>query len=343
MIFTMAQPLHQVQYFELPNFTFADGTTLSLARLAYLDINSTASKVALVPTCFKGTLHSTLTFASGALRHHRILVVALFGNGESSSPSNTPSFPASLGYRDCVRAQRALLAHLGLTVVDVVLGFSMGGQTAYHWAVMYPAAVRRAVVICSSARTSGHNRQFLEGPAAALENSVDYAGAGGDPRARAPRGLRAFGKAYSAWLTSAEWFDRCLYRDLGYDSLRAWDAETTGPRYDGWFPSDLLAMLRMWQDGDVVGAVADGGGGGSDGLEEALGRIEARVLLMPCRTDQYFRPDASEREVGMLQSGRLEVIPSVWGHLAGAGSNPADVEWMDKKITAFLHDAETQI
>ncbi|OBR02042.1 Homoserine acetyltransferase [Colletotrichum higginsianum IMI 349063] len=327
----MAQNQHQVHYFDLPNFTFTDGTTLSLARLAYLDINSAAPKVALIPTCFKGTLHSTLTFSSGVLQNHRIIVVALFGNGESSSPSNTTSFPASLDYRDCVRAQHALLSHLGINVVDVILGFSMGGQTTYHWAVMYPAMVRNAVIICSSARTSGHNRQFLEGPSAALENAVDYTG---QPQDYAPRGVRAFGKAYSAWLTSAEWFDQHLYRNLGYDSLRAWDMDTTGPRCDGWYPNNLLVKLRMWQNGDV-GVLTDGGG-----LDEALERIEARVLLMPCRTDQYFRPDASEREVKMLKRGSLKVIPSVWGHLAGAGSNPVDVEWMDEQITAFLQGAE---
>ncbi|KAK1966023.1 alpha/beta-hydrolase [Colletotrichum sublineola] len=333
----MAQNQPPVHYFDLPNFTFTDGTTLPLARLAYLDINSTATKVALIPTCFKGTLQSTLKFSSGALKSHRILVVALFGNGESSSPSNTPSFPASLDYRDCVRAQHALLDHLGVHVVDVILGFSMGGQTTYHWAVMYPAMVRNAVIICSSARTSGHNRQFLQGPSAALENAVDYTGR---PQDYAPRGIRAFGKAYSAWLTSAEWFDRHLYKDLGYDSLQAWDSETTGPRYDGWYPDDLLIKLRMWQNGDI-GRLTDGGG-----LEDAVGRIEARVLLMPCRTDQYFRPDASEREVAMLRKGMLEVIPSVWGHLAGAGANPADIKWMDEKITAFLSedaDAETKV
>ncbi|KAK1992960.1 alpha/beta-hydrolase [Colletotrichum falcatum] len=323
----MAQNQYSVHFFDLPNFTFTDGTTLPLARLAYLDINSTATKVALIPTCFKGTLKSTLNFSFGALKNHRVIVVALFGNGESSSPSNTPSFPASLDYRDCVRAQHALLAHLGVNVVDVVLGFSMGGQTAYHWAVMYPATVRNAVIICSSARTSGHNRQFLEGPSAALENAVDYTGR---PRDHAPRGVRAFGKAYSAWLTSAEWFDQHLYKDLGYDSLHAWDRETTGPRYHGWYPSNLLVKLRMWQNGDV-GILADGGR-----LEAALGLVEARVLLMPCQTDQYFRPDASEREVAMLKRGSLKLIPSVWGHLAGAGSNPADVKWMDERITSFL-------
>ncbi|GKT97540.1 homoserine O-acetyltransferase [Colletotrichum tofieldiae] len=89
----MAQNEHPVRHFDLPNFAFTDGTSLPLARLAYLDINSTVPKVALIPTCFKGTLHSTLNFSSGALHNHRIIVIALFGNGESSSPPTPPHSP----------------------------------------------------------------------------------------------------------------------------------------------------------------------------------------------------------------------------------------------------------
>ena len=198
------------QLYEISNFSFHDGTTLPLARLAYLDLNPNASQTALVITCFRGRLKSTSTFADGAFRDHRIIVVALFGNGESSSPSNTPGFPSSINYRDCVRAQHELLtAHLKVQSLDVVVGFSMGGQCAYHWTLMYPDLVQSAVVICSSARTSRHNYQFLEGPKAALQNAGDYV-----DKDRAPssatgisRGVHAFGKAYSAWLTSAEWFD----------------------------------------------------------------------------------------------------------------------------------------
>lgn len=322
-----------IKSFEIQDFAFENGTTLPSAKLCYLDLNPEQSKTALVITCFRGRLQQTLNFADGALKDHRVIVVALFGNGESSSPSNS-DFPDAVRYADCVRAQKELLtSHFGLQSVDVVLGFSMGGQCTYHWSVMYPEFVRNAVIICSSARTSEHNYQFLEGPKAALENAVDYVDKSLAPSSSEPsRGIRAFGKAYSAWLTSAEWFDQEQYKSLGYDSLAAWDHDITFKGYTGWYPEDLLAMLRMWQAGDIVTAVP----AGDKTLEAALSSIRARVLLMPCHSDQYFRPDANERESRLIPDATLEVIPSIWGHVAGGGASPKDKEWMDVRISAFL-------
>uniref|UniRef100_A0A8H7KA38 AB hydrolase-1 domain-containing protein n=1 Tax=Bionectria ochroleuca TaxID=29856 RepID=A0A8H7KA38_BIOOC len=327
-----------IYYYEIAGFRFQDGSTLSTTRLAYLDINPSSEKTALIITSFRGRLQSTLTFENGALHKYRIIVVALFGNGESSSPSNSTEFPTSIDYRDCVRAQRLLLEALGIQALDIVMGFSMGGQCAYYWTAMHSDFVRNAIIICASARTSSHNYQFLEGPKAALENSIDYPAYKrhvSGPSTKPIRGLRAFGKAYSAWLTSAEWFDRELYLALGYRSFHDWDHHVAGLNYDSWDPDDLLAKLRMWQGGDIteVEQTTD-----KQSLEETLSRIKARILLMPCSTDQYFRWEASERESGHIPRATLKVIPSVWGHLAGFGINDEDTRWMDRQITEFLAD-----
>ena len=191
----------------------------------------------------------------------------------------------------------------------------------YHWLASYPGFVRNAIIVCSSARTSAHNVQFLEGPRAALECAADE-----------QRGLRAFGKAYSAWLTSAEWFDQELYRGLGFASRAEWDEAATGTNYVGWHGADLLAMLGMWQRGDIARCVPDA----EAGLEAALGRIEAKVLLMPCASDQYFRPYVSEREARSLRHAEVKVVQSVWGHIVGGGACKKDLEWMDVCIKEFL-------
>ncbi|KAH8811794.1 homoserine acetyltransferase family protein [Xylogone sp. PMI_703] len=336
-----------IQHYTIPSFTLTSGTTLPIT-VAYRSFNPSGRKTVLIPTCYGGRINDTQNFTSGALKDHHVIVAAMLGNGESSSPSNTPSFPfpPSLRYQDVINAHYALLTqHLGIKQLDAVIGFSMGGQQAYYWATMHgsnPNAaenfVRSVVVICGSAKTSGHNFVMLEGPTTALEASIDYDGGSYVAKGVKPvKGLQAFGRAYAAWLTSAEWFRQELWRNLGAKSLEEWLPGKDGGRYNTWDARDLLVLARMWQAGDV-GAV-----GGDGDWQAALRGITARVMLMPSRTDQYFTAGLSEMELEYLKNGVWAPIETIWGHIAGGGANPEDLKWMDGKIAEFLTENDVLI
>ncbi|KIX00771.1 uncharacterized protein Z518_09836 [Rhinocladiella mackenziei CBS 650.93] len=359
-----------IEYYEIPDFSFSSGTTLHDVRVAYRSYNASSSAgVVLIPTCYGGLINTTLTFTRppfDALAAYHVVVVAMLGNGESSSPSNKPFFPEAgeLRYQDVVGAQHHLLTeHLKITSLEAVIGFSMGGQQAYHWAVMYPDFVRRIVSICSSARTSLHNYAFLEGPIAALTSSIDYI-AWRAMKAKAARGeqvganlkevvpkkgLAAFARAYGAWLTSAQWFrDREFTQgDIQADSVEQW-MRWREEGYMTWDADDLLVLARMWQMGDIGTVIPDpdtktlsqlGGQVPDDAAyTKALESIKAKVLLMPCRTDQYFPPEDSEIEMKTLKHGTLNVIESSWGHIAGGGANPNDAQFMSERIVEFMKE-----
>lgn len=359
-----------VEYHTIPKLEFASGTTLHDVQIAYRSYNasSTAGTV-LIPTCFAGKINTTLTFNTtpdSALSKYHVVVVAMLSNGESSSPSNKSFFPApgDLHYEDQIRAQHHLLTEgLGVTHLEAVVGFSMGGQQAYHWAVMYPSFVSRIVAICTSARTSPHNYTFLEGPIAALTNSIDYIAwqqikarlANGEDlgpnlkEVKPKRGLSAFARAYAAWLTSAQWFrDRSFTTPVGpfpgCASVEDW-LKVREANYANWDADDVLTKARMWQMADIGKTYA--GKTTVLGMQapteeddkafaEALGSITASVLLMPCRTDQYFTPEANEEEMKHLKHGKLAVIESTWGHMSGGGANPDDVAFMDARIAEHM-------
>lgn len=352
-----------IKYHTIPTFTFLSGTTLHDVKVAYRSYNegSTAGSV-LVPTCFGGRINGTLSFTeepNTCLSKYHVIVAAMLGNGESSSPSNKSFFPdpGSMHYEDVVKSHYHLLTEgLKLKSLEAVVGFSMGGQQVYHWAVMYPDFVKRIVGICGSARTSPHNYMFLEGPIAALTNSMDYIAwkqiqekiASGEQvgphlkDVRPTKGIIAFHRAYAAWLTSTFWFrDREWHKRLGFSSLQEW-IEDKDKNRDEWGADDLLILARMWQMGDISktkkGEVSElGCPVGDDGaLAETLAGIKAKVLLMPCRTDQYFPPEDSEDEMKHLKYGTLEVIESTWGHIAGGGANPKDAAFMNAKIAEHM-------
>lgn len=318
---------------KIHSFKFVSGETLPI-NIAYRSYNPSSTKKACIPTCYGGRINTTTSYTSAdaALSSHHVVVIAMLGNGESSSPSNTPDFPKKLDYRDCVRAQHELLTkHLGINSLDVVQGFSMGGQQAYYWACMYPSFVNNVIATCGSARTSLHNYAFIEGPKAALLNSVDYADGAYRANGTTPsRGLRAFGRAYCAWAMSTTWFRQRLFEKYGYTDLDAFIREQWEDKFETWDAEDLLILARMWQAGDI-GTTHESGD-----YTKALEAIKARVLVMPSRTDQYFPPEDSETEMKYLKRGQLAVVETVWGHIAGGGANEEDTRWMDGRIKEFL-------
>ena len=50
----------------------------------------------------------------------------------------------------------------------------------------------------------------------------------------------------------------------------------------------------------------------------------------------FSRPEDSEFEAEHLRYGKLVVIESVWGHIAGGGANDVDTAFMDEQIAEFL-------
>src|SRR5207237_2934277 len=111
-----------------------------------------------------------------ALDTSKLFLVAteLFGNGHSSSPSNTPEpfhgprFPVTT-IRDNVEAvHRLLTTELKITHLRAIIGFSMGAQQAFQWAVSHPDFASRIVATAGTAKTYHHGFVRLEGQIAAL-------------------------------------------------------------------------------------------------------------------------------------------------------------------------------
>ncbi|KAJ7169065.1 Alpha/Beta hydrolase protein [Mycena crocata] len=315
-----------------PNTAASEPSKNSSMTLAYRIFGDANSPAVFIPTCYSGKLDNTLTFlylpsedgTPPVLQNHFVIVCGLLGGSESSSPSNAtavqrgPAFPP-ITYEDNIRLQHALCAALGITKLEAYIGFSMGGQQAYHMATLYPDFVARIVVLAGSACTSWHNWSFLEGPKAALVNSVDFHD--GKYETPATRGTRAFSRVYSTWALSQAWFRQRCWESLGFQSLEAYLEEAWEGSQGTWDAHDLLCLLQTWQKGDIsiFGPAEEKGD-----LAKALGRIKAKVLVMPSRTDMYFPPEDSEEEVKHLKHGELKVIESIWGHFAGGGGGTKD-------------------
>ncbi|KOX48010.1 homoserine acetyltransferase [Streptomyces purpurogeneiscleroticus] len=297
--------------------------------------------VVLYPTSY-GAQHPDLEWLigpDGVLDPNRwfIVIPDMFGNGLSSSPSNTPDWPALVTAWDNVHAQRRLLAEMwGIERLHAVYGWSMGAQQAYHWAALFPDRVARAVINCGSARTATHNRVFLKGLMAVLEAAPEHGG-GGRFSAEPAAALRAFGRIYAGWALSQDFYRADLHRTaLGAPDLDSFLRTDWEDRFARRPAADLYAQLCTWEAGDISRDPRYGGD-----LTRALNAITARLLLMPGETDLYFRVADNAAELPHLRDAVLQPIPSIWGHRAGNPSiNPADAAFLRDTVRAFLATAE---
>ena len=331
------------ELFEAGHVLLQSGVVLPSVKIAfraYGQLNVARDNAIVFPTHYSGT-HESNSWAVGpgmALDPEKyfIIVPNMLGNGLSSSPNNTPAphdgprFPL-VTVRDNVLLQHRLVSELfGIRTLALVTGHSMGAQQAFQWAALFPDMVQRVAPFCGSARTSRHNWLFLEGCKSALLADATFAD--GDYIVQPVAGIRAFARVYAGWAWSQTFFRQRLDRErLGLPSMEAFLTEVWEPSFLAHDANNLLAMLATWQAADIS---ADPRFDGD--IEKALAAITASAIIMPCRTDLYFPPEDSEIEVEHMPRAELRVIPSVWGHMAGGGINPEDVQFINAALEELL-------
>jgi homoserine O-acetyltransferase/O-succinyltransferase len=330
--------------FTLDQFRFESGPTVPNVTITYGTygrLNPARDNAILLPSHYLANHHGYdwLIGPGRALDTAKYFLVAteLFGNGHSSSPSNTPEpfhgprFPVAT-IRDNVEAvHRLLLGELGITHLRAIIGFSMGAEQAFQWAVSYPDFADRVVATSGTAKCWPHGVVRLDAQIAAIETDPGFQH--GDYTVQPQKGVELFGLIWTGWLFSQEWWRRELWHEISPPgtTLDAFVSGLSTNFIPGADANDLILQARTWQRHDV------GATPGFDGsLEKALRSIKVPVLYMPSETDMYFPVTDARYEAQFIPKVTLTPIPSLWGHPAGAGIDPADLTFLNEKIAAFL-------
>ncbi|ESZ96935.1 homoserine acetyltransferase family protein [Sclerotinia borealis F-4128] len=340
-----------VQIFKLGDWKLQSGKEIPDAHIAYKTFGDPSSPAIIYPSWFSGAIadNEWLIGEDQVLNPQKyyIIITALFGNGESTSPSNSPLTPfPKITFYDNVRAQHTLITtHLNITHARAVLGWSMGAGQTYQWATTYPSFMDICIPFCGSAKTALHNQVFLEGVKSALLAAKSISSAGlegvvvmkGDEEIRVwsqeekEVGLKAFGRGYAGWGFSQAFYREELFkRALGYKNLEDFMKNF----WEKWAlskdPENLLTMLYTWQSGDVSAQSPYNGD-----FPAAMKAIKAQMLVLPGKTDLYFPPEDSLIEISLMNPGigTLDIFPSIWGHWAGGpGDSKDDVSWLNQKL-----------
>jgi homoserine O-acetyltransferase len=331
--------------FVIKTFHTESGVTLPEARVVYGTyghLNAAHDNVILLPSHYMAKLngYEWLMGPGHALDLDKYFLVTseLFGNGSSSSPSNTPEpfhgprFPV-MTIRDNVQAvHQLLLEDLKVTHLRAVIGFSMGAQQAFQWAVSYPTFADRIVATSGTAKTWPHGIVRIESEITAIQTDATFNN--GDYAEEPKKGLQAFGLVWTAWLFSQEWWRDELWRA---DNPPGTTFEQVLDKFrtdfiPGGDANDIILQMRTWEKHDVGTTPGFNGD-----VKAALRSIQVPFLYMPSATDLYFPVGDARYEAQYMRTVSLLPIPSLWGHPAGAASDPADSKFLNENIAAFLN------
>jgi homoserine O-acetyltransferase/O-succinyltransferase len=329
--------------FVIRYFRTESGVTLPEADVVYGTyghLNAAHDNVILMPSHFMADLHGYewLMGPGHALDLDKYFLVTseLFGKGSSSSPSNTPEpfhgprFPV-MTIRDNVSAvHQLLLEDLKVTHLKALIGFSMGAQQTFQRAVSYPTFADR-IVATGTAKTYPHGVVRLEGQIAAL--TADAAFKDGNYTEQPKKGIEAFSTVWTGWLFSQEWWRKELWRTTNppgttFEQVLNEFRTNFIPGADA---NNLILQMRTWEKHDVGSTPGFNGD-----VERALRSIKVPFLYMPSATDLYFPVTDARYEAQFIPGVSLVPIPSLWGHTAGAASNPADEKFLNETIGKFL-------
>ena len=288
----------------LAGFELNSGVKLpEQAKMAYR-VFGDGPKLGICGTSYSA-VHTDLEFVVGTIipKDYTFVVFNMIGNGVSYSPSNDPEGypltpPKITNVNDQVRAQKLALDNdkdFAGKKIDLVYGFSMGAMQALEWPKAYPDLVSHSVPVCGSSGCTSYNAVFLDALIAILESTT----ASRDDK------LRAFAACYAGWYVGPAFYAQKTWETKGFKSLEDFEENFGRAFFKDMDPYDLLAQLRTWRSTPVF-------------TPEECKSIKAKVLMLPCDGDTYFRPeDIYGLEQKFIPNCTTKVIPSPWGHLAG--------------------------
>jgi homoserine O-acetyltransferase len=179
-----SQEIHgPFEYFSMDEFELEEGETLRGCEIAYTtfgELSETKDNAVLFPHMYSGTSKDMEMYVGEDLaldpEEYFVILPNQLGNGLSTSPHNTPppfgqaDFP-DVRIADDVRAQHRLVTEeFGIEELQLVLGWSMGAQQTYEWAVRYPEMVKRAAPIGGTAKNPVLSGLLVDALSAAIES-----------------------------------------------------------------------------------------------------------------------------------------------------------------------------
>ena len=356
-------------------FVLESGATLSPVTVAYETygtLNADHSNAVLICHALSGSAHAAGLDAQGqtgwwddcigpgkAFDTDRFFVICsnvLGGCYGSTGPSSIdPATGQPYGLRfpvvtigDMVRAQVALIDHLGIDKLLCAVGGSMGGMQALEWAVRHPDRIRAAIPLATTARSSPMLIAFSEVGRQAIYADPnwqhgDYYGNGKRPDAGLAVARMVGHITYLSEESMHKKFGRRLQsrERFGYEFATEFQVESylryKGQAFTQRFDANSYLYITKALDYFDLGRSSDAAESPANSLAAALAPAAQTKFLVVSFTSDWLYPSYHSRElVSALTAVGADVtyldIQSSWGHDAFL----LEVETMTELLSSFM-------
>ncbi len=337
---TPSQPPHQS--FNMGDLRLESGEVIRDFAISYVThgtLNAERSNAILMVTAISGN-HHRLDFMIGpgrALDTDRFFIIATdaIGNGLTTSPSNSRTQPRMqfprFTIRDMVASQHRLMTeHLGIQRVVAVVGPSMGGMQALQWGVSHPAFMDSLVAMVPLARTPAWTVAVLDASRQAI--MLDPAWNEGNYTAPPERGIRLWRGILSFLAARAPEMYRDQFPNAPLEVL-PWLRAQEAALINAFDANNWLYQTWAYERHDIGSTPGMNGN-----LEAALRSIRARTLVLHGTVDLLnpeYEPIETSRFIPDVRV--LRISPgTITGHASAGGGFPADVDFLNREVGAFL-------
>ncbi len=338
---TPQQPPHQS--YEEGDLKLESGEVIRDFALSYVTwgtLNAQKSNAILMVTAISGN-HHRLDFMIGpgrALDTEKYFVICTdaIGNGLSTSPSNSKqqarmAFP-KFAIRDMVESQYRLLTEkLGIDHIVAVIGPSMGGMQTLQWGVSHPEFMDSLVAIVPLAKTPAWSVAVMEASRKAI--MTDPAWKDGNYETPPEKGVRLWRDIIA--LLAARTPDMYAAQFKNGSDVLPWMEQQETSLLKAFDANDWIYQSWAYDRHDV--GTTPGFGGDT---AQALASIKAKTLILT-GTKDLLNPEFEPVEMGKnIPDATIKTISpgTVTGHASASGLLPADVEFLNREVGAFLDE-----
>ncbi|MEW5842797.1 MAG: alpha/beta fold hydrolase [Bacteroidota bacterium] len=172
------------KFAQLGDFKLENGKVIKNCIVGYHTwgkLNANRNNAVLILTWLEGNSHDLLYLTGPGMiadsTKYFVVAIDAFGNGVSSSPSNSKeqpneSFP-SFNIRDMVESQYYVVTKvLELNHMFCVMGISMGGMQTFQWLVSHPKFMDKAVVEVGSPKLTSNDLMLWNSELLAIEEGI---------------------------------------------------------------------------------------------------------------------------------------------------------------------------